>query len=457
MILEASVRAGGWCHTEYKEQGFSERGPRTFAAARTPELLGLVQELGLAGHIRWAPKCSQKRFLWDGSQMHSVPPSLRKILVTPLFRQLMWELLQEGFRPPKPWKEESLQEFLRRRFGPAAATLCAPIVQGIWAGDPHLLDASACLGGLVRAEQEQGGIVRNAIKSLFNRVRTAQALRNHPGGLWTLEQGMGQLIATLVHHVGASLELGQRATRITTEHGVWKVQTMDQHGSTRSWQGSHLWVCVPNHTLRRIPGPWNEPPALSMETLRVIDCIWDRPDILPQGFGYLCLSPRQEPLLGAVYDSACFPHQMRGRSKATLMQGGACQEAWLQHPSAVAEAVRGFCRHTGLAAPDHVHGHLAPHAIAQHHVGIQRQMLQWQQELQHLPPVQFLGSSWGGAAVEDCVRTALMQSKEAGGYARSVAVPGYIQKTSSGAAQGPVEPAGIDIACPQPTRNRSPC
>lgn len=458
-LLEASAHPGGWCQTEHHADGYTECGPRTFSAARTPELLQLVHALGLSKDLRWAPKEAQKRFLWDGSHMLPVPPSLRQMLAIPLFRQLIKELVQEGFRPRQNCLHESLQQLLLRRFGPAAVALSVPIVQGIWAADPCLLDAAACLGSLVRAEQEHGGIVRSVMCSLYHRIwkRGPSASHQKPQGLWTLQQGMGQLIDTLVQQAQGSLKLNHRAVRVDMKQGGWRLHTTDERGSKHSWQGSHLWMCLPNPALRGIEGPWTLPPSLSMGSLRVIDCIWNRSDVLPLGFGYLCLTPQKEPLLGAVYDSACFPHQTPGCSKATLMQGGALQQQWLQHPSAIEEAVHGFCRHTGLPQPDRVQGRLADQAIAQYHVGIQEQMLDWQQELQQLPPVQFLGASWGGVAVEDCVRSALTQSKAAGGYARSVVVPGYIQKTSSDGVQDRVARDDTDTACSLPERNRKPC
>ena len=458
-LLEASACPGGWCHTDYQPSGYTEIGPRTFASRRTPELLKLVHQLGLSPSIVWASKEARRRFLWDGHCMLNVPPSLGELVTIPLFRQLIGECIREGFRSKGIHREESLQTFLTRRFGRAAAALCVPIVQGIWAADPSLLDASACLGALVRAEQEHGGIVRSKIQSLIRSIRKPKraAADPTPHGLWTLQRGIGQLIDALTQQVQDSLHLGQTARRVSIERGGWRLQTSNAAGANQQWQGSHVWICLPHTSLKRLEGPWNPPPSLMMGSIRVIDCQWNRPDVLPPGFGYLCLHPARETLLGAVYDSACFPHQSPGSSKATLMQGGAFQGQRLHEPRAIEDAVSSFCRHTGLPAPDRVQGRLAEQAIAHYHVGIQGQLLRWQQQLQRLPPIQFLGASWGGVAVEDCVRSALKQSREAGGCARSAVVPGYIPRTSSDEVPDRGEQVDIDTACPPPERNRQPC
>ena len=87
----------------------------------------------------------------------------------------------EPFRRTKPpHQEESVAEFVRRKFGHEILEyLVAPFVSGTYAGDPEKLSLRAAFPSLEEWEREYGSVLRGAMKS-----RSAQGRQSLPLCSW---------------------------------------------------------------------------------------------------------------------------------------------------------------------------------------------------------------------------------------------------------------------------------
>ena len=155
-LYEKSDRLGG-CVQSDKKSFFFEKGPRTFRASRSDELIKLIKELQIEEEIVYSSKESQRRYLLKDQKLQP----LRKVML-----KMIPALLKE-WRQPYPWGEdESIETFVKRRLGSyAAETLFDPLTLGIFAGDMRKLSIRSCFPELKALEMEYGSLTKGLFKS----------------------------------------------------------------------------------------------------------------------------------------------------------------------------------------------------------------------------------------------------------------------------------------------------
>jgi oxygen-dependent protoporphyrinogen oxidase len=165
LVLEADRRAGGVIATTRRNGYQFELGPQSprFPASvwRLVQDLRLDQEF-LAGD----PKA--KRYIFRHGRLHPAPFSPAGLLAT---RLVGWSsklrILTEPFRSTRPPpREESLAEFVERKFGTAVLdNLVDPIISTIFFGDAYKMGMQSAFPELVEWEQRYGSLARGAIRA----------------------------------------------------------------------------------------------------------------------------------------------------------------------------------------------------------------------------------------------------------------------------------------------------
>lgn len=152
-----------------------------------------IDELGLSTQIVGVPRnapASTNRYIYYPDHLVRLPgPSpgvspvrglleaLRTILTEPLFKGLAYSIIREMLMAPRDtrfkFKDESVGEFISRRFSPEVAdNLVSPVFHGIYAGDIDRLSADFLLGSTRIREFGEDGIVRGAVVDVRNGVVT---------------------------------------------------------------------------------------------------------------------------------------------------------------------------------------------------------------------------------------------------------------------------------------------
>ena len=164
-VVEAADRVGGLIGTIEREGFLFESGPQSFQG--TDVLRGLIGQLGIEAELCQAdPKAP--RFVLRHGRLRKLPMSPQAVLTSSLLRPgSRWKVASEPFRRTKPpHQEESVAEFVRRKFGHEILEyLVAPFVSGIYAGDPEKLSLRAAFPSLDEWEREYGSVLRGAMKS----------------------------------------------------------------------------------------------------------------------------------------------------------------------------------------------------------------------------------------------------------------------------------------------------
>ena len=104
----------------------------------------------------------------------SVSSILQTLFIEPIFKGTIGTSLQEYFKEKRPaaLKDESVGDFVARRFNPAIANnLVSALYHGIYAGDIWKLSARSLLPTQWRLEEKHGGLLRGSLSAFFNQTQ----------------------------------------------------------------------------------------------------------------------------------------------------------------------------------------------------------------------------------------------------------------------------------------------
>jgi len=200
-VLEAGPRAGGKILTERADGFLVEGGPDSFLTVK-PHALQLCREVGLGDRVVGTLPPRDVFVLHRGrlqplpEGLTSMVPAPASLLRSPLFswpEKVRFAL--DLFVPPSPdGADLSLGEFFGRRLGRAAVDrLVAPLLAGIYAGDPDHLSLQATFPQYADSVRRHGGLIR---ASRAGR-RAGPAAPPDPGLFATLAGGLTELVDAL--------------------------------------------------------------------------------------------------------------------------------------------------------------------------------------------------------------------------------------------------------------------
>ncbi|HKY21118.1 MAG TPA: protoporphyrinogen oxidase [Vicinamibacterales bacterium] len=224
IVLERETRAGGIIQTERVGEFVIDAGPDALLVQK-PAAIALCNELGLGDRLV-STKLPRTAFVLRNATLHPLPGAsmlgfptrMQPLLASTLFSwPAKLRMAAERIVPRRPKRlasaDESIADFVRRRFGPEAVTYIAePLLAGIHAGEVERLSMHALFPRLVDAERRSGSVMR-AFRRERGSVNTDGAFRSFPHGL-------GELIDALLHAIPkASIRTGSNVTAIEKGDG----------------------------------------------------------------------------------------------------------------------------------------------------------------------------------------------------------------------------------------------
>jgi oxygen-dependent protoporphyrinogen oxidase len=298
LVLEADERAGGLLRTarggRVGELRF-ECGPEAITAGNSAvrELFG---ELELPYQLP-PPTVAQRWIARDGALM-PVPTSLPALLKSPLLSAAgKLRALCEPLRPRERALDGSLADFLRHRFGAEVLErLAAPIVGGIFGGDPEQLGARAAFPRLVELVERHGSLVAG----LWARRGEARPVLVRPTG------GVEELARALSRPLGERLVTGRAARALERRGDLWRVET-----DAGTYEAERVVLALPVRTAARLlataaPECAAELGRVETESLASVIHVWRWGRVRHElnGFGYLVAATDGEPVLGTLFSSS---------------------------------------------------------------------------------------------------------------------------------------------------------
>lgn len=432
-VIEAATRFGGKVVTE-RQDGFVVEGGPDAVVAHKPWALELIRELGLEERLlpsnddrrRWLVLTDRRLVeLPAGSQLLA-PEPWWPFLRSPL---LTWRgklsFVWERFVPPGSGGDESLADFVRRRFGnEVLERLAEPLLAHIHVADPERMSLQATYPHLAELEKRCGSLRRGMAE---HRRRLAKGAGTGRGALfWTLRDGLAELIEALAGRLDAeSRLLGRRVAGIrrapsgaTDEAANYQVVLKD--GS--ALDAAAVVLATPANVAAGLLAELDRSLADGLEAIRYVSIAtlslgFRRHDVRHplDGFGFFV--PRRElrKVLACTWTSSKFDLRTSSPDHVLLrvFLGGAGHEEMLalDDERIVAEVGEELRSIMGLEAkpifwrlyrwnkgyPQYDVGHLERAAVLR----------------AALPPGLYLaGSAYDGVGLPDCIRSGLKTARE---------------------------------------------
>ncbi len=171
LVEKADCPGGDWQSFNYKNSIY-EFGPNSFMN-RCPELEEMIDAIGFRDQVLSHSFKNSKRYLYLQNKLKVVGP--KELVFSDLLSlAAKLSILSEPFKKNSTATEESIYDFVSRRFNTELAELVSYALQGVWAGDARKLSAKAALTKLWEAEQEHGSIILGLLGNKRNKSLRAK-------------------------------------------------------------------------------------------------------------------------------------------------------------------------------------------------------------------------------------------------------------------------------------------
>ncbi len=419
ILLEKDERLGGKIWSRREEGYLCEWGPNGFLDNK-PMTLDLCRQLGIEQQLLPSDDNARKRFIYSAGQLHRLPENGPAFLRSPL---ISWpgklRLAAELFVPQYNGAvDETLAEFARRRLGSEALEkLIAPMVSGIFAGDPETMSLKSCFPRIHELERDYGGLLRAMLrlarqKKQERKAGKAVASAAGPGGVLTsFSGGIQDLTDTLGSAISGQIMTGKTVASIGQASGGYRLQFED--GGDLDVE--RVVIATPAYATARMLE------SLSPKAVEILDaipyapmnvvCFGYRQEKIGHdldGFGYLIPGAEGCSTLGTLWDSSIFPQRApAGQVLLRSMMGGATNLAAMgDDDETVARKVKADLRRImGIAAePDFVRVFRHAKAIPQYIRGHAAQVERLVAETDRWPGLVVTGNAYYGVGLNDCVR-----------------------------------------------------
>lgn len=430
-LLEKEAQPGGKIRSIH-EQGYTcEWGPNGFLDSK-PQTLDLCRAVGVEGNLHRSNDNARKRFIFSGGELHRLPEGAASFLKSRLISwpgKLRLALEPTPFITPAPaGVDETLADFGRRRLGKEALDkLIAPMVSGIFAGDPETMSLVSCFPRIAELEREYGGLVRAMImlgKKKKRDIAEGKVVSSAagPGGVLTsFREGIQYLSDALSASLGDIVRPGSRVVAVQKGSGApYRVRCADGSDYDADLVISASPAFAAAEILEGIdPGISGVLRQIPYASMTVICFGYDRERIAHplDGFGYLIPKKEGRSTLGTLWDSSMFERRApEGKVLLRSMMGGACFPEYisLSDDEVVARVRRDLQATMGITAePSFVRVFRHEQAIPQYTVGHGKRLDALAGLLEKHPGLILTGNSFRGIGLNDCVAAAQRASDEA--------------------------------------------
>ncbi len=417
LVLERGPRVGGVIHSErIPGVGVIDHGPQTIRSG-DPALLAEFRELGIEGDRCVAGAAGSHRYVLCQDRLIPLPHSPLAFLRSPILpASAKLRLLLEPFVRPRRGQDESVEDFFRHRLGRhAVERLVDPFVSGVYAGDPRQLSMRSVFPALKDGVDRKGSLLRWALSRgrAAGRTRREEGTSRSRPRLFSFREGLGQWPRALATALGPDrvrTDVDLRAVRRVD--GAWALAG-DLGGAEEEIRARVLVLAIPAHGAAALLGggyPADARPLMDIPYAPVstVHLAWRREDVGHplDGFGYLCPSSQDRPVLGTLWISSLFPDRVEdGVVLTTTFVGGARvpEQATRPHGELVALAA-GEHRRTLGARGEPLDARVVTwtRGIPQYEFG-HEQRVEAAARMEAAAPDLYLTGSWrGGVSVPDC-------------------------------------------------------
>ncbi|MCA9006144.1 MAG: protoporphyrinogen oxidase [Planctomycetaceae bacterium] len=431
-LFESQPAAGGWIGTINQEGYLIDTGADMFITNK-PAAIELCQRLGLEDQLISTNQQYRGALILKEGKPVPVPlgfelmtpsrilPMLKTPLLSP-FGKLRMGL--EYFLPRRTSEtdlnedDESLAEFVTRRFGKEALTrLIQPLVAGIYTSDPEKLSLRATLPRFLDMERDHRSLIK-AIRQQKKKSKSADATGARYGLFAAFKGGMQTLIRTLAERVATT-------GTILYDHRVTQVAAADEGYDVTFESAGHSQTAHFDAVLLTTAAPQAGnmlaayAPVLS-GLLRQIEYASTAIQVSVHrlenirhplnAFGLVIPAAEQRKIFAVAFASRKFPGRApEGCVQLRTFVGGAMQPELLEHSDDELNAIvnQELADILGVSG-EPVFSKLLRHnhSMPQYHLGHLQLVERIEQAAAGLPRLELAGNAYRGVGIPDCIHSA---------------------------------------------------
>lgn len=415
-VLEVSHKPGGVIQTIHKNGFTMELGPNAIMGLRQ-NLVQLFEEIGLDDEAIEASPTARKRFIVRNGQLHALPQSFFQFLTTPLLSlNAKLSILKEPFAPSSTNDEETLEDFIKRRFNNEILYYgFEPFLSGIYAGASNKLSLKHAMPKLYELERSHGSLLKAALHLIKERRRTGAAFK---GQMISFKSGMHALPAALARTLDQNIRYNSHLQSIRLSEGGWQL-TWASTGEGFTGTFDNLLLATPAHTLSRLPFNMDVHAYLSplshvpYAPLSVINFGLHRNQIKHSldGVGFLTSSQEKHGTLGVLFNSSAFPFRAPSdHVMLTAFIGGCGHPKRAAMPASDLQSIAYYDLQNllGVTGEPIVAQHTYwPYSVPQYNIGHER-FLSMAETAERTWPRLFIGGNFRtGVSVTKCLQAGL--------------------------------------------------
>ncbi|HYO92005.1 MAG TPA: protoporphyrinogen oxidase [Pyrinomonadaceae bacterium] len=429
LLLERSSRTGGTIRTVRRDGFLLETGPDSFISEK-PEALELARRLGLEGRLIQTSNAHRRSFIVREGRLLPVPEGFQLLAPSRLWpfvtsgifswtgkARMALELLLPRRVSENGSADESLAEFVRRRFGrEALERMAQPMVGGIYTADPEKLSLKATMPRFLEMERKH----RSLIWAMWNARRrlSREETQGTSGARYSLflslDDGMQLLSDTLAARLPAgTIRLNTSAERISLdkERREWTVQI----SAGEKIRADAVCLALPSYAAASLLSEEDSQLATELEAIpyastATINFGWRREDIPHplDGFGFVVPFAERRAVLACTFTSVKFKGRApEGHAILRAFVGGALQPEMfaLDEEEMRRRVLEDFRALLGIEKPPLFSiVEKWPRSMAQYMVGHLERVARIKQRVYALGSLQLAGNAYHGAGIPDCIR-----------------------------------------------------
>ncbi|CAG9559511.1 unnamed protein product [Danaus chrysippus] len=436
-LLEATDYCGGWIKSIRTKDYIFEQGPRTIRPRGATGLntLNMLQDLGLSEHISAIKPdhpAAKNRMIYVNNSLHLLPSSIKSVFqkTEPFSKPLIYAALNDLKNPHKELKDDSIYNFVERRFGKEIADYAvSPMICGICAGDAKEISVKFLMKTLFEYEQNDGGVIKGLMKGMFKSkneteiqlgdlAKRAQEEKwnvySLKGGLQTIPNKMRQYL----QDNDVNLHLNSQIDELEfVDSSLVKLKKGNE-----TLTANHVYSSIPSHVLAKLVMKQHPDLAkilndIPFVTVGIVNLYFaTRKPLIKPAFGFLVPPIENSPILGVVFDSCCIPDQ--NGTVLTVMLGG----RWFKEkfgPNITKEQLYDIAIKeikSILKIDEQVSAHnvsILDKCIPQYVIGHYERVDEIRQYIvNNNLPISLIGSSYDGVGINDVIYSAKTQVEE---------------------------------------------
>ncbi|HVB98303.1 MAG TPA: protoporphyrinogen oxidase [Candidatus Dormibacteraeota bacterium] len=412
-VVEESDRVGGVIASEARNGFLFELGPQSFQL--TPGLAELIRGAGIEDRLISAP-ARAARYVFAGGRLHPVPMGPQILIGGSLlgFGTRVRFLRDLVGRSKPPEREETLAEFVERKFGPELLDrLAGPFVSGIYAGDPARLGLRDAFPDLHRWELEQGSILRGALRAMRSARRSGRARPT----LSAIRGGNAGLMESLAAKLSGRVSLGtsvESVSRADKENGKGFALRVRGAAGTETRMADRVVMATPAGAAARMVAGLSARlgdllQRMEYAPVAVVGTGYRREQVQNrlEGFGFLVARSERLKLLGTVWMSSLFAGRAgSGFVNLASFAGGAADPATAElAPDEIGDVVeKEMTPILGITGrPVERVVNVYRRALPQYNVGHERLVAGIRAEAERVPGLFLIGNYLDGISTGSCV------------------------------------------------------